>query len=176
MKSKTIQVFKSSPEKYNTEAERVGYEKNELKRLIFKYPFTYSLLCISPWVLLPDLPTFCQDLKITTTGRGTFDIINTKGIITATKYYFKGKMWVFAITAPLLIIVLITYIACFLQFIKWVFQKQWFLIFTALAFIEYYLFLPGPITMPRYQLPALPMMCVMAAMFIVLSINKQNSR
>ena len=167
MHEKLNSIFSKNPDIYKSELNRMNYKKNEMKKLILKYPFTYLSLCLRPWILLPDLPTFYQDLKITTSGKGTFDILNTHGIIAAVKYYFEGKMWLILISIPLLLVVAVSYIGCMLQFIKWIYQKQWFLIFTALAFIEYYLFLPGPITMPRYHLPALPMMCVMAGIFIV---------
>ncbi|MCF7791003.1 MAG: glycosyltransferase [Victivallales bacterium] len=158
--------FKKNPDIYRTEAARVTYEKNKLLKLILKYPFTYFALSLRPWVLLPDLPTFYQVLGITVSGKGTFDILNTKGIFAAVSHYFKGKTMLLFLSLPLLLIVGLTYLGCLLQFLKWLFRKQWFLVFTAIAFIEYFLFLPGPIAMPRYHLPALPMMCVMAALFI----------
>jgi hypothetical protein len=46
----------------------------------------------------------------------------------------------------------------------WLRDKQFFLVFFFLAFVEYYLFLPGPITVPRYQMPALPLIVVMGAL------------
>ena len=36
----------------------------------------------------------------------------------------------------------------------------------AIAFAEYYFFLPGAITAPRYQLPALPCLCTMAGLWL----------
>lgn len=158
-------VFKDHPEKFKSEANRVAYEKQRLKELIYEHPFTYFKLCFRPWILTPDLPTFYQNLGFTTHGRGTFDILNTQGITAAVKYYFKGNMWLIIVSIPLLLIILLTYIGCLLQLIQWIIKRNWYLIFIALAFIEYYFFLPGPVTMPRYQLPALPMICLMAGLF-----------
>jgi hypothetical protein len=56
-------------------------------------------------------------------------------------------------------------LGCALQLCRWLLARQWFLGFFFLAFVVYYLLLPGPIVMPRYQLPALPLMTVMAAIF-----------
>jgi len=64
---------------------------------------------------------------------------------------------------PALGIVLVTYIGCAVQLCRWAVRRQVYLLFVFLAFVVYYLVLPGPIVMPRYQLPALPMMAVMAA-------------
>ena len=164
-------LFNSNP-KLKKESARCKYEENQLKELIIKYPFTYLSLCFRPWILIPDLPTFCQDLGFTASGQGTFDILNTQGFPAAVNHYFKGKYWLLFITAPLLLIVFVTYVGCLLQFIKWFITRQWFLVFTSLAFIEYFLFLPGPITMPRYHLPALPFICVMSAYFLTCIFNK----
>ena len=35
------------------------------------------------------------------------------------------------------------------------------MILVLLACAEYYFFLPGPITVPRYQIPALPVLCIL---------------
>jgi dolichol-phosphate mannosyltransferase len=159
-------LFKTNPEQFKTEAARVSYQNTKLITLILKYPCAYLSLCFRPWVLLPDLPTFCQNLKFSKSGRGTFNVLNTRGIFAAVKFYFEDKLWMITLSIPLLFIVFITYIGCFFQFIKWIVTKHWFLVFTSLAFVEYFLFIPGPIAMPRYHLPALPMICVMAAILL----------
>ena len=166
MHEKSNRIFNKNPIKFRSEASRSAYEQNQLKQLILKYPLTYLQLSLRPWVLLPDLPTFCQDIGVGASGRGTFDVLNTQGIFAAVNHYFGDKKWMIYAAAPLLAVVLIMYICCFCQFVLWLCKKKWFLCFSALAFIEYFLLLPGPIAMPRYQIPALPMICIMAAAFI----------
>ena len=45
-------------------------------------------------------------------------------------------------------------------------RSRWRELVIFLAFCEYYLFLPGAITAPRYQLPALPLLCTLAGCMI----------
>jgi hypothetical protein len=115
-------------------------------------------------------------MGLTSSGRGTFDVLNRQGIIAAVKHYFNGRIWPVFAVFPLLAIVGITYLACGIELLKWLWQRQWFMIFVFLAFVEYYFFMPGPITMPRYQLPALPLMCIMAAVIIITIVKKLQVR
>ena len=45
-----------------------------------------------------------------------------------------------------------------------------------LTFCEYYLFLPGAITAPRYQLPALPFLCTAGVCFLLKVYQKFRAR
>ena len=71
--------------------------------------------------------------------------------------------------APLLAVTGILYLAAFGLLASWFWRwkSKWYAIFVFLAFAEYYFFLPGPITAPRYQLPALPILTLMAAFGLI---------
>lgn len=151
-------------EKYPNIESRQRYRVNKFKELIFKYPIAYFSMHFKPSVLLPDAPTLFELLGMTTANRGTLDVLHREGIIAAVKHYFGDKLpWLF-ILAPFLALIGLTYFGCLVQLGVWIYKKQIYLIFFFLAFVEYYFFLPGPITVPRYQVPALPLMAVMAAM------------
>lgn len=162
---KVEQTFKTNPQLYDTLKEKTDYQNSLLIKIISEHPVTYALLCFRPWILLPDVPSFCEVLGFIQTGRGTFTVLNEKGLLAATLYYFNDKLHLLLFCLPLLIVVIITYLLFFAQLLKWMLAKNWIMFFVFLACIEFYLFAPGPITMPRYQLPALITMCVMASMF-----------
>lgn len=67
---------------------------------------------------------------------------------------------------PLLALTMALYLgtAVWLSIAVWNWKRRWFSLLVFLAFVEYYFFLPGPVTVPRYQLPALPAMAVAAAL------------
>ncbi|OVE72825.1 hypothetical protein BVX93_02045, partial [bacterium B13(2017)] len=67
--------------------------------------------------------------------------------------------------SPLLLIVLIMYIGCLCKLIIWIKSKNILKLMLFTSFVLYFLILPGPITMPRYHLPALIMMTIMAGDF-----------
>ncbi len=118
-------------------------------------------------MLLPDAPTFFELLGMTKTGRGTLDVLRREGLFAAVSHYFSGKLWLLIPLLPALGIVFLTYLGCGLQLVVWLWRRQWYLAWLFMGFVAYFLVLPGPIVMPRYHLPALPMMCVMAALCLV---------
>jgi 4-amino-4-deoxy-L-arabinose transferase-like glycosyltransferase len=158
--------------KYSDEKSRVDYRLKKLKELIAQHPLAYLRLHLNPQVMLPDAPTFFEVLGFTQSDRGTLDVMHRFGVFAAANHYFGGKLWLLALLIPALIIVLCCYIGCLVQLGVWLFEKKIFLFFFFLAFAEYYLLLPGPITVPRYHLPALPLIAVMGATGCIICVKK----
>ena len=157
------QVYEAEPDRYATPGKQADYEEAFLTKKIMKHPVRYFLLHIRPYVLLPDLSSFLENLGLTTTERGTFDVLNRQGVLAAARHYFRGQERLLFLCAPLLLAVLITYVAAFLGLAQEILlKKNWMLLLLALLLAEYYLFLPGPVCMPRYQLPAVLFLCVIA--------------
>jgi len=156
-------VYEAEPDRYATPGKQADYEEAFLTKKIMKHPVRYFLLHIRPYVLLPDLSSFLENLGLTTTERGTFDVLNRQGVLAAARHYFRGQERLLFLCAPLLLAVLITYVAAFLGLAQEILlKKNWMLLLLALLLAEYYLFLPGPVCMPRYQLPAVLFLCVIA--------------
>ena len=160
--------------KYPDEKSRVDYRLKKLRELIIQYPLTYLRLHFKPQVMLPDAPTFFELLGFTQSDRGTLDVMHRFGIFAAVNHYFAGKLWLPALLIPALLVVLCCYLGCLVQLGVWLFEKKIFLIFFFLAFVEYYLLLPGPITVPRYHLPALPLIAVMGATGCILCMRRMR--
>jgi hypothetical protein len=59
----------------------------------------------------------------------------------------------------------LTYLGCLYQLLTDIknIRTKFYELVLFLAFVEYYLFLPGAITAPRYQIPALPLAVTLAA-------------
>ena len=162
---KTQNHFAKNPKKFaNNKRARYQYKTEELKKLVLKYPIVYAKLHFRPWILIPDLPGLLELREKTITNRGTFDVLNKSGFFTAVKHYLNGNYKLLLWLLPFILITLISYFGCFVTLLKFILTKKIYLLFYSLAFIEYYLLLPGPVTMPRYILPALPVICVFAAL------------
>lgn len=71
-----------------------------------------------------------------------------------------------AATIPLLLVVLLLYLAAAAGWIMTIYKKQWLTAFLLIGFGLYYTLMTGPVQMPRYQLPALPVFCFFAAIAI----------
>jgi len=162
----TEREFTTHLEKYSTESRKMDYKTEKAKEYILDHPLLFLRLHIQPMILAPDIPSFFEILGLTQTGRGTLDVLHRKGVIAAVNNYFGDRTWLLITTIPLLLIVLITYLGCSVQFGRWLVEKKWFLLWTFLAFVVFYLVIPGPLVMPRYQLPALPMISFMAGLGI----------
>jgi hypothetical protein len=115
-------------------------------------------------LLLPDIASFYELLGVTSGGRGTFDVLRVKGFPSAVKHYFRGRMWLAAIALPLAALACLVYVLGFIQVVLWLKEKHFMFVLFFLGFSEYFIFIPGPITMPRYQIPALPFLCVCAGL------------
>ena len=93
-------------------------------------------------------------------------VMAKQGVWAAVNHYFDGKIYLPLLFLPLLLPTLLTYAGCAVQLfcdVKNIRQKFLELLIF-LAFAEYYLFLPGAITAPRYQIPALPFAVTLSAM------------
>ena len=156
-------------ERYPDEKSRVDYRLKRFKELILAHPFAWFPQHLQWRILLPDAPTFLEILGATTSDRGTMNVLQAQGVWAAVRFYFDGKLYLLWLLAPLLAVTGILYLAAFGLLASWFWRwkSKWYAIFVFLAFAEYYFFLPGPITAPRYQLPALPILTLMAAFGLI---------
>ena len=153
-------------EKYPDRKSRSSYRLKKFRELIFAHPLVWLPQHFRPHILLPDAPTFFEILGVTSAGRGTMDVMQKEGVSAAVRFYFGDRLWVLIPVIPLLCVTLAMYALALWKLIVWAanLRREWYWIFLFLAFVEYYFFLPGPITAPRYQLPALPFLALMAAL------------
>ena len=153
-------------ERFPDEASRVDYRLKQFKALIFAHPLAWLPQHFRPHILLPDAPGFFELLGVTRSDRGTMNVLQKQGLFAAVNHYFDGRLYLPLLLLPLLAVTLLLYAgaAVWLGIAVWNWKKRWFALLVFLAFVEYYFFLPGPVTVPRYQLPALPAMAVAAAL------------
>ena len=166
---KNLNKLFSDKQRFPTEKSQVDYRKKEYTRLILAHPFLWLKQQFQWKILLPDAPTFFEILNVTSPGRGTMGVLAKDGIWAAVNYYFDGKLWLPCLLMPFLLITGITYAGCLGILLKDLIKikTNYTELLLFLAFAEYYLFLPGAITAPRYQIPALPVITLFAAMGIL---------
>jgi len=95
--------------------------------------------------------------------RGTLSVLHGKGTADAINHYFGGKTWALALVLPFAVFLAWTYLLAALGL--WRFYKigLWgFLLVTGL--IVYFLFIGGPVAVPRFRIPAQPFICLLAVM------------
>lgn len=137
----------------------VKYNKELFSSVIRKYPASFVLTHLPQWqIMLPDVPTISENMGFSTSGRGTLGVLRQKGLIAAVKHYFSdGGAWLILFLSPLLILTGLGYIGCIFFLIHALInlKSRWMYIILYGALSFYYIFLPGPVIMPRYHLPAL---------------------
>ena len=156
--------------RFPDEKSREEWKIAKLKKIIADHPFIALKQHVN-WhrILLPDAPTFFELAGLTRSDRGTMDVLTRRGLFAAVDHYFEGRWALPCALLPLLLLTGLVYLgtAAVLCASVLKFRKRFFLLLLFLAFAEFYLFLPGPICAPRYQIPALPLMCAFAGLWTV---------
>lgn len=153
----------ADPDSFRTAAARLSLREERMTDVILRHPWRYLTLSLRPYSLLPDVPGLMENCGVSESGRGTFDVLNREGAIAAAQHYFAGRTGLFLAFAPLILAALALYLAAFAGLVSAAVKRDGLLLLAFLLFGVYYLILPGPVAMPRYQLPALPVFCVLAA-------------
>ena len=164
-------------EKFPDERTKENWRKAEFRKMVFAHPVTYFCQHFDPLIFMPDAPTLLECFGVTSSDRGTMGVLKKDGIFAAVRHYFgENYLSILLFLIPLLIPVMFLYLAFAGKLIKdlitW--KSSYFEILLFLAFAEYYLFLPGSITAPRYQLPALPCLCTLAACAVLTFFRKND--
>ncbi len=168
------ELFKDK-KRFPDEKSREVYRIGKYKELVRKHWFVWLKQQCNYQILLPDLPSFLECAGVTSSDRGTMAVLKEQGIMAAVRHYF-GENWFFImlLLLPLTLIALITYLGSgiYLLYALRNWKKYYMEIFIFGAFVSYYLFLPGAITAPRYQIPALPCFAVNCALVLAALANK----
>lgn len=145
---------------------RLDPKRARFEEVARAHPWTLLQFYLFPRSVIPDVPTLLEHLGVTRSGRGSSDVLRREGVWAAARHYLDGRMVLLVPLSPLLAVVAVTYAGCAWQAIRWARARRWFWLLMFGAFVLYPLVLPGPMVEPRYQLPALPLMAVMAALAV----------
>lgn len=158
---------------------RESWRIKEFRKMVFAHPWIYLRQHFDWRVLLPDAPSFLENFGITSANRGTMGIMKKYGVMSAVRHYFgENALLILIAILPLLAVVCVLYICVageLLYDVKNI-RRHYGEVLIFLAFCEYYLFLPGAITAPRYQLPAIPFLCTLGVCFLLKVYQKYRFR
>ena len=177
LRAETDRYFVENQEMFPLLRDRNAYNYRKYFGLIRRYPFAFLQTHLPQYqMLLPDLPTFLENNRKTITGRGTLDVMRAKGVFAALKHYLDGNFKLILPAVPFLLMTLLLYAGVIGCLLIWLFKWRWRKLALFAVFGLYLLFAGGPVVMPRYQIPALPILCTMAACFYILLTRKSNRR
>ncbi len=152
-------------EKYPDAASRERYRKKMFVKLAAAHPAIWLKQQLNWKILIPDAPSYLELLGKTAGDRGTMDVMQRYGVWAGVKHYFApygyGDIPWYAVCCTG-----IMYVFAAFTLLLWIYEwrGKWYFLLLFLVFAEYYLFLPGAISAPRYVIPALPFLAAMAGL------------
>jgi 4-amino-4-deoxy-L-arabinose transferase-like glycosyltransferase len=153
----------------NDEGKQVKMYYEWGKKIILSNPYRYMFIHLKQNLnsLLPAVNDFFEVLGIVQGGRDTLSVLNQKGITAAISQYFGERIWLLWIMTPLIILLVFIYTASIAGTIFLISQRKWFELALLLVPIIYLLILPGPASQPRFRLPAMPYISLLAGIGIL---------
>ena len=129
------------------------------------------------WILLPDMPDFLQNLGLRTGERGTLAVLRKDGVLAAFRHYMDGSYAAAFLSVPFVLIHAVLWILTVVSIWIYARKKRWSVLIVCLLPALFYLAAPGPVVLPRYQIPALPYVCALAgAVISVCGIRRWRKR
>ena len=171
-------AFAADPKRFAGIAERENWYLSRYRETILTHPGAAAATHLfQVWILLPDLPDFLQNLGLRTGERGTLAILRKNGVPAAFRHYMDGSYAAAFLAMPFLLISGALWALTAAG--AWIYARRrgWTVLTLFAVFVLYYLAAPGPVLMPRYQIPALPFACALAgAVISVCGIRRWRKR
>ena len=163
---------------FEKEMEQDSWYLARYRKTILEHPgATAATHLFQVWILLPDLPNFLQNLGLRTGERGTLAVLRKDGVVAAFRHYMDGSYAAAFLAMPFLIVSAALWALTAAGVWIYARKRRWTVLTLFAAFVLYYLAIPGPVLMPRYQIPALPFACAMAgAVISVCGIRRWRKR
>ena len=163
---------------FEKEMEQDNWYLARYRKAIFEHPgATAATHLFQIWILLPDLPNFLQNLGLRTGERGTLAVLRKDGVLAAFRHYMDGSYAAAFLAMPFLIVSGALWALTAAGVWIYLRKRRWTVLTMFAVFVLYYLAVPGPVLMPRYQIPALPFACAMAgAVISVCGIRRWRKR
>jgi 4-amino-4-deoxy-L-arabinose transferase-like glycosyltransferase len=148
----------------NNEGNRSRVESLLADQIILAHPirFLYVHLKSDLTGFLPDVTSVTEILGATVGGKDTLSILNQYGILAAIRNYFGGQTWLLGLLMPLIILLALVYIFATGGTIEIVHHRDWLSLLLLVMPVLYFLILPGPASLPRFRVPVMPYICLLA--------------
>jgi len=133
--------------------------------IIKRHPLRYALVHLKCDlnVFLPNVTEFLQQLGLTKGGKGTLSVLNQQGLWAAINHYFGDRIYLLLVVLPFIFVLGLTYGGGLMGIAILVHQRAWFSLGLLLPIIAYFALLPGAPAHPRFRVPIMPHICLLAA-------------
>ena len=147
--------------------EREEWYLKRYREAILAHPWSAAATHLfQVWILLPDMADYLQNLGLRTGERGTLAVLRKDGPVAAFRHYMDGSYAAGLLAMPFLLAHAALWVLTI--FGMWIYarKKRWAMLLVFAVPVVYYLAAPGPVVLPRYQIPALPCACALAGTVI----------
>jgi 4-amino-4-deoxy-L-arabinose transferase-like glycosyltransferase len=112
--------------------------------------------------LLPSVTELLELVGVTEGGKGTLAVLQRHGLVAAVRHYFGGRLWPLWIAAPCIIALGATYAGALAGAVALARQRAWHTLVFLLLPTLYFLLMPGAAAHPRFRVPVMPFVCLLA--------------
>jgi 4-amino-4-deoxy-L-arabinose transferase-like glycosyltransferase len=140
------------------------YYQQKASQMILAHPLRYAFVHLKGDIgsLLPNVNELTELLGYTHAAQGTLSVLNQQGIIAAVYHYYGDQLWLVWALLPFIILLAAVYLGAVAGIIAMLRRRkgsEWFLFGLTIA---YFLLLPGAPSNPRFRVPVMPLICLLA--------------
>ena len=156
-------------DKYSSQTARANFAQTQGEKIILSAPLRYSFIHLKSDInnLLPAVGDLFRIAGADIGGNGTLAVINSSGIISGVKHYFKGKWWLIFVALPLVLWLIYSYLTAAVAVFSLLTDKSYRHLMPTIIFyliiIAWFLLIPGPASHPRFRVPITPLLSMLAA-------------
>lgn len=145
-------------------AGSLRFLRERSRQLILSHPLRYAYIHMKHDLnaLLPSLSELLELLGITRGDEGTLSVLNQEGLVAAIRHYFGERIWLLWVFAPLVLMLGCVYFGALVGGVRLVRQRDWAALLLLVLPVFFLLAIPGPASHPRFRVPAMPMICMLA--------------
>ncbi|GAK51903.1 hypothetical protein U14_03149 [Candidatus Moduliflexus flocculans] len=143
------------------------------RKILFSAPIRYVYIHLKNDIncFLPDVTDFLELIGATQGGKETLSVLNQHGLIAAVNHYFDDNIWLLWAVFPFIALLGVTYLGTILGISIQILQKHWDSLRLLFLPAAYLTLLPGAAATPRFRVPAMPYICLLAGIGIAKSIQ-----
>jgi 4-amino-4-deoxy-L-arabinose transferase-like glycosyltransferase len=147
-----------------TEGNESKFESKLAREIILSDPFGYAISHMKHNLnsLLPETDLL-EILNLNAGQKGTLAILNQKGLMAAIQRYFGSSIGLIAFLLPSILLLGVTYLGWGTATVQMLWEKRFFPVLVLSLPIFYGLLLPGAPSNPRFRVPVMPFICILAA-------------
>jgi 4-amino-4-deoxy-L-arabinose transferase-like glycosyltransferase len=150
----------------DNEANRARVQSQLAGQIILAHPFRYLYVHLKSDLnnFLPDVTGLTEIFGLTVGGKGTLSVLNQQGLAAAVGHYFDGNTWLLWLFFPLIALLGLTFLADVVGVLVLTRQREWFSLAVLLLPTIYLMLIPGAPSLPRFRVPVMPYLCLLAGL------------